>query len=75
MGRWTAPSDLDYWDEVEGRSRDGIERSCHGCHAPVMVSRDEAYLVQVFCEHCIRKAETLKANAQYQAARRKQGAA
>lgn len=31
---------------------DGIERSCTGCGEPVMVSRSEAYTVQVWCVAC-----------------------
>jgi hypothetical protein len=53
MGRWSAPSDFDYYDA--SHHHDGIERTCHGCGDPVMVSRGDAYQLQVFCERCLTR--------------------
>jgi formylmethanofuran dehydrogenase subunit E len=55
--RWTAPSDVDYAQQLEGRTRTGIERTCEGCGEPVMVRRSEVYQVHVFCETCVRGVE------------------
>lgn len=57
MSRYTAQSDYDYADAVEGRTRSGIERTCTSCGRPVMVSRDEVYQLQVFCDWCIMKSQ------------------
>jgi hypothetical protein len=51
MSRWTAPSDLDYYDSNHHHS--GIERTCQECGEPVMVSRTEEYQVHVFHEKCL----------------------
>lgn len=56
-GRWTAPSDYDYYDP--GR-HDGLERSCGTCGDPVMVARNEQYQVQVYCDTCREKPEPLQ---------------
>ena len=77
MGRWTAPSDMDYYDDVEGRTHDGIERTCAECAEPVMVDRETATHIHVFHSHCLDritkrlKRRTLKAEIEG----RKSGAA
>lgn len=61
MSRWNAPSDRDYWEDVEGRSHDGLERTCQECGEPVMVSRSEGYQIHVFHAACLdRIAQRLK---------------
>jgi hypothetical protein len=70
MSRWTAPDDFSYYDA--SHHHDGIERTCHGCGDPVMVSRGDAYQVQVFCERCLTRRRTVKATTTVD---QKQGAA
>jgi hypothetical protein len=53
VSRWSSPSDMDYWDEVEGRRVDGVERTCTECGEPHMCSRDEAQQIYVFHSWCL----------------------
>jgi hypothetical protein len=57
--KWSAPSDLDYWEH--GR-RSGIEFSCAACSEPVLVDRSEPYPGgKVYCQRCIEELTALKA--------------
>ena len=61
MGRWSSPDDCSYYDDVEGRTHDGIERTCTECGDPVMVDRETAQHIHVFHAHCLdRIAQRLK---------------
>lgn len=62
MSRWTAPSDLDYWDEIEGQFLRGLEVPCRGCGQPVTLTREDRGLIHLFCETCSRR------ETEYQAA-------
>lgn len=69
MSRWSALSDLDYDEEIEGRSL-LLTRSCTRCGERVTVGAGESYTVTVLCDRCWRIALETQARKS-QAARRR----
>lgn len=54
MGRWTAPSDFDYYDDVEGGFLSGLEVPCRDCGRPMLLTKDDRGLLHVSCDDCVR---------------------
>lgn len=50
MSRWSAVSDLDYRDEIEGRRPSHVTVSCLRCQRPMDVEVDDPGPYR--CEHC-----------------------
>lgn len=68
--RWNAPSDYDYWDEVEGHHEPNwYSVTCLTCERPFYVRADDD--PPYHCNRCIQR----KAEADQRAADRQSGAA
>lgn len=46
--------DPNYCNGLSGQP--GVPRTCKGCGGTVMVSREDTYQVQVFCDRCLDRA-------------------
>ena len=55
MSRWSALSDRDYDDEVEGRQM-VLTRSCTRCGERIILTSADGYTVTILCDRCWRIA-------------------
>lgn len=53
MGRWTAMSDYDYYEE-RNPAESMVERSCVICGEFFLMPRDREYVAHVTCDRCLR---------------------
>ena len=52
MSKYSAPSDSDYYDELEGPQPRLIERKCSLCGYPFREIAEGEYNLQPVCDHC-----------------------
>lgn len=64
MSRWSAPSDYDYYDEVEARSTwdRATTLHCIRCERPVIVDADEPG--PVWCASCRDRADAIRSQTE-----------
>jgi len=57
MGRWTAPSDYDYFDEVNGVDRGPMAR-CANCDRDFAVDQGETLPIRPWCPVCVQRGRS-----------------
>lgn len=57
---YSANSDRDYRDEVDGPYGRAEERVCETCHERFWMSTAEAYVMHPLCDRCLREEQALR---------------